>query len=34
MPDDEFAAMFGAEYYIEPGRPEPMSRAGPSAPAE
>jgi LmbE family N-acetylglucosaminyl deacetylase len=34
MSDEEFAAMFDAEYYIEPGRPEPMTPGWPFHPAE
>ena len=34
MPDDEFALMFGAEYYIEPGRTEPIEKGWPFRPPD
>jgi LmbE family N-acetylglucosaminyl deacetylase len=34
MSDEEFATMFGAEYYIEPGRAAPMTPGWPFQPPE
>jgi LmbE family N-acetylglucosaminyl deacetylase len=34
MSDEEFATMFGAEYYIEPGRKEPIQKGWPFQPPE
>ena len=34
MPDDEFATMFGAEYYIEPGRTGPIEKGWPFRPPD
>jgi LmbE family N-acetylglucosaminyl deacetylase len=32
MPDEDFAAVFGTEYYIEPGRPDPIEVGWPFRP--
>jgi LmbE family N-acetylglucosaminyl deacetylase len=32
MPDEAFAMMFGTEWYIEPGRPQPMQEGWPFLP--
>ncbi len=34
MPDDQFALMFGTEFYIEPGRPGPIQEGWPFRPLE
>ena len=32
MPDEQFAAIFGSEFYIEPGRPDPIEKGWPFRP--
>jgi len=34
MPDDQFALMFGTEFYIEPGRPGPIQEGWPFRPLD